>query len=71
MSAKQLFDDGVLPSNSRPIVRSIFAFIKKLFIKGGILQGKNGFKVALTTMFNTYLKYIKLNDLHKKKLDRR
>lgn len=71
MSAKQLFDDGVLPSNSRPIIRSIFAFIKKLFIKGGILQGKNGFKVALTTMFNTYLKYIKLNDLHKKKLDRR
>ncbi len=66
MSAKQLYKNGVKPSNVRPIMRSLFAFFKKLFIKGGILQGQNGFKVALTTMFNTYLKYIKLNDLYKK-----
>lgn len=64
MSAKQLFLDGVQPSNIRPITRGLFAFFKKLFLKGGILQGKNGFKVAITTMFNTYLKYVKLNDLH-------
>ncbi len=66
MSARQLYNDGVMPSEARPILRALFAFFKKLFIKGGILQGKNGFKVALTTMFNTYLKYTKLNDLHKK-----
>ena len=67
MSAKQLFLDGKKPSNLRPIIRSVFAFFKKLFLKGGILQGKNGFKVAITTMFNTYLKYVKLNDLHTQK----
>ena len=67
MSAKQLFIDGKKPSNIRPIIRGLFAFFKKLIIKGGILQGKNGFKVAITTMFNTYLKYIKLNDLHNQK----
>ena len=66
MSARQLYRDGVMPSDVRPITRALFAFFKKLFIKGGILQGKNGFKVAVTTMFNTYLKYTKLNDLHKK-----
>ncbi len=66
MSARQLYKDGVLPSDIRPIISALFAFFKKLFIKGGIFQGKNGFKVALTTMFNTYLKYTKLNDLHKK-----
>ena len=67
MSAQQLFKDGVRASSIRPIIRCFFAFFKKLIIKGGIFQGKNGFKVALTTMFNTYLKYTKLNDLHKKK----
>ena len=65
LGAKQLFVDNKKPSNARPITRSLFAFFKKLFIKGGILQGKNGFKVAITTMFATYIKYIKLNDLHK------
>ena len=40
MSAKQLFDDGVLPSNSRPIVRSIFAFIKKLLLREEYFKGK-------------------------------
>ena len=66
MSAQQLFKDGVKASSIRPITRSIFAFFKKLIIKGGIFQGKNGFKVALTTMFNTYLKYTKLNDIYDK-----
>ena len=66
MSAQQLFEDGVRASSIRPIIRCFFAFFKKLIIKGGIFQGKNGFKVALTTMFNTYLKYTKLNDLYKK-----
>ena len=67
MSAQQLFKDGVRASSIRPIIRCFFAFFKKLIIKGGIFQGKNGFKVALTTMFNTYLKYTKLNDLYNKK----
>ena len=66
MSAQQLFKDGVSASSIRPITRCFFAFFKKLIIKGGIFQGRNGFKVALTTMFNTYLKYTKLNDLYKK-----
>ena len=66
MSAQQLFKDGVKASSIRPITSSIFAFFKKLIIKGGIFQGKNGFKVALTTMFNTYLKYTKLNDIYDK-----
>ena len=66
MSAQQLFKDGKTPSMIRPIVKSLFAFFKKLIIKGGLFQGSNGFRVALTTMFNTYLKYTKLNELHKK-----
>ena len=67
LSAQQLFKDGIKSSSIRPITRSIFAFFKKLIIKGGLFQGRNGFKVAITTMFNTYLKYTKLNDLYNKK----
>ncbi len=67
MSAKQAYKDGMKASSIRPIAKCIFAFFKKLIIKGGIFQGKNGFKVAITTMFNTYLKYTKLNDLYQKK----
>ena len=66
MSAQQLFKDGKQPSSIRPIVKSVFAFFKKLIIKGGLFQGRDGFRVAITTMFNTYLKYTKLNELHKK-----
>lgn len=66
LSAQQLYTNGVKPSNVRPVVRALWALFKKLIISGGIFQGKNGFRVAFSTMFNTYLKYIKLNDLHKK-----
>lgn len=66
LSAQQLYTNGVKPSNVRPVARALWALFKKLIISGGIFQGKNGFRVAFSTMFNTYLKYIKLNDLHKK-----
>ncbi len=65
MSAQQLYEKGIQPSNIRPVLKSLLAFFKKLFLKAGIVQGRNGFKVALTTMFNTYIKYVKLNELHK------
>ena len=57
MSAQQLYKDGIRPSNIRPIVRALFAFSK--LIKGGILQGRNGFKVAITTMFQHILEVCK------------
>ena len=68
-SAKTLHVKGVKRSRIRPVTHSLFAFFKKLFIKGGILQGLDGFTVALTTMFNTYMKYIKLNELYDNKAD--
>ena len=68
-SAKTMHIQGVKRSNIRPITHSLFAFFKKLLIKGGIFQGVDGFTVALTTMFNTYMKYIKLNELYDNKID--
>ena len=63
-SAKTMHIKGVKKSRIRPITHSLFAFFKKMLFKGGIFQGIDGFTVALTTMFNTYMKYIKLNELY-------
>ncbi len=68
-SAKTLHSQGVKRSNIRPITHALFAFFKKLIVKGGIFQGLDGFTVAITTMFNTYMKYIKLNELYDKNVD--
>jgi len=68
-SAKTLHSQGVKRSSIRPITHSLFAFFKKIIIKGGIFQGLDGFTVAITTMFNTYMKYIKLNELYDKNVD--
>ena len=68
-SAKTMHINGVKRSSIRPITHSLFAFFKKMFVKGGIFQGIDGFTVALTTMFNTYMKYIKLNELYDNNMD--
>jgi len=68
-SAKTMHIKGIKRSSIRPITHSIFAFFKKLIIKGGIFQGIDGFTVALTTMFNTYMKYVKLNELYDNNID--
>ena len=68
-SAKTMHSQGVKRSSIRPITHSLFAFFKKLLLKGGIFKGIDGFTVALTTMFNTYMKYIKLNELYDNKAD--
>jgi glycosyltransferase involved in cell wall biosynthesis len=63
-SAKTMHIAGIKRSSIRPVTHSLFSFFKKMFLKGGIFQGIDGFTVALTTMFNTYMKYIKLNELY-------
>lgn len=55
---------GKKPSTFNPILHSINAFIRKLILKGGILQGGDGFLVAITTAFHAYMKYAKLNELY-------
>ena len=60
--------NGVKRSSVRPVTHSIFAFFKKLIFKRGILSW-DGFLVTVTTMFNTYMKYIKLNELYDNNAD--
>lgn len=56
---------GKKQNKFNPILHSTAAFLKKLILKKGILQGSDGFLVAITTAFHAYMKYEKLNQLHK------
>lgn len=55
---------GVTPSAMRPTLHALSATLRKLILKGGLLQGADGMTVALTTAFHAYMKYAKLNELY-------
>lgn len=55
---------GVKPSAYKPALHAMSATLRKLIMKGGILQGSDGLTVTITTAFHAYMKYAKLNELH-------
>jgi glycosyltransferase involved in cell wall biosynthesis len=55
---------GVGPSPWRPTLHAASAVLRKLLLKGGLLQGTDGMTVAITTAFHAFMKYAKLNELH-------
>jgi len=61
-----MFERGKKPSKAAPALHAFVALIRKMFLKGGILQGMDGATVAVTTAFHAYMKYLKLNELHEK-----
>lgn len=60
---------GIKPSKIKPTLHASTALLRKLFLKGGILQGRDGITVALTTAFHAYMKYAKLNELYENEQD--
>ena len=44
-----------------------FAFVNNYFFKLGFLDGKEGYLIAKMTMFYTYIKYMRLFELHQTK----
>ena len=62
-SAKMLYENGRKASHFDPFFHALFAFIRKYFLKGGILQGLDGFTVSMMTAVSTYMKYIKLIEI--------
>lgn len=58
------YQKGKKPSSLRPLASASFAFFRKFIIKGGMFQGIDGMTVTMTTMFRSYMKYLKLNELY-------
>jgi hypothetical protein len=67
--ARQLFESGRRPSSWSPTLRALAAAFRQLVLRGGILRGEDGRTVAMTSMFHTYMKYLKLNEMHERSAD--
>ena len=65
IAAKALFDRGEKPSYSKLIINPAWAFIKGYLLKLGFLDGAEGFRIARFTARQSYLKYVKLIQLHR------
>ena len=63
------YEQGKRCSEAGAAPRALFALFKKLFLKRGLIQGADGWLVAMTTMFHVYWKYMKLAELSKKNHD--
>lgn len=62
--AAQSYDrDGKKFSYGALLTKPLFAFVKKYFLKLGILDGFAGFAVAVSTLIYVYLKYLFLREI--------
>jgi len=65
--AKGMFDAGRLPSVTKPVFSAFGAAFRQLFLRGGLFRGSDGWLVTVTSMFRSYMKYQKLNELHERR----
>lgn len=64
LDAQGMYEKGRKPSNVKPVVSAITAFFRQLVVRGGMFKGIDGFTITMTSMFRSYIKYLKLNELH-------
>jgi glycosyltransferase involved in cell wall biosynthesis len=68
IAARAAYADGKKASLLLDIVfNPLLTFFKKYFLKLGILDGYQGFMIAIHSAYGKFLKYIKLRELHKNK----
>lgn len=67
IAAKSYFEEGKRSTIWKIIYRPIWAFFKAYFLRLGFLDGLNGFIICVQTYNVTFLKYIKLFELQRKK----
>jgi glycosyltransferase involved in cell wall biosynthesis len=71
IAARAAFAEGRNASLVLDIVLNpLLTFFKKYFLKLGILDGNQGFMIAIHTAYGKFLKYIKLRELNKKSENR-
>ncbi len=64
LDANGMFKAGRPPSNMKPIISGLGAFLKMFIVKGGIFRGIDGYTITLTSVFRRHMKYLKLNEIH-------
>ncbi len=66
LSAQDKHRDGKRTGLSKAVARAAWAFIRTYFLRGGFLDGREGFMLAVATAEGTYYRYVKLLLLQKK-----
>lgn len=65
IGSQQAYEKGKKSSVLTILTKSIWKFIRDYFVKLGILDGYYGFVISAISAHATFLKYVKLKELHK------
>ena len=60
LSAREMRQDGRRAGIAGAALRGVWAFIRTYFVRGGFLDGREGFMLAVATAEGTYYRYAKL-----------
>lgn len=66
LDARGMFEAGRPPSNWKPALSAIASFFREMVVKGGLFRGVDARTITVTSIFRSYMKYHKLNELHEK-----
>src|SRR5882672_10638282 len=66
LAARGMRDGGRKAGLAGAVLRGLWAFIRTYFLRGGFLDGREGFMLAVATAEGTYYRYVKLMLLDKK-----
>ena len=56
---------GRRPRRSRSLA-ALGAAFRQLFLRGGLFRGADAWLITITSMFRSFMKYQKLNELHER-----
>ena len=66
LAAQEMQHDGRKAGLAGAVLRGLWAFIRTYFLRGGFLDGREGFMLAVATAEGTYYRYAKLMLLDQK-----
>ena len=66
LAAKEMRHEGRKAGLAGAVLRGLWAFMRTYFFRGGFLDGREGFMLAVATAEGTYYRYAKLMLLDKK-----
>jgi glycosyltransferase involved in cell wall biosynthesis len=65
ISARSYYNNGIRSGYLKMIFKPVWKLFRELFIKAGILQGYYGIVISAILAFETFLKYLKLNEMYR------
>jgi glycosyltransferase involved in cell wall biosynthesis len=68
ISARSYYNNGIRSGYLKMIFKPVWKFFRELFIKGGILQGYYGVVISAIMAFETFLKYLKLDEIYRSRI---